>query len=201
MVGEIPTVATALEEQVVDQVNNSRVPHVVFLGILAASMMIGKAVQHVSDSASTPVHAVAVAPRMNPSSASAADNERTVMVQNRVRADIHERLQAKLAQAALLKKLSTPPYSWKLEAYLANADGKYNRLAQCESSGRWWLPRGGGLGNLHWSTSREPGMAATVGQAPPYEQIVAAENIRWGIRPYGSFRAGKWGCAIKAGLQ
>jgi hypothetical protein len=99
----------------------------------------------------------------------------------------------------------TPEQIWEYQAGVANADGKYDRLAQCETQGNWHMTGsrysgGVGFANTSWTQFHLDGMPPNAGQATKAEQIVVAERIRWELAPHGSFRGGKWGCAPTVGL-
>jgi hypothetical protein len=96
-------------------------------------------------------------------------------------------------------------FSWDQQAAAANTDGKYDRLAKCETGGNWQHRNSrfaGGVGfmNRAWSHWKLPGMPDNAALATKAEQIVVAERIRWELPPKGSFHGGKWGCAGAAKL-
>ncbi len=94
----------------------------------------------------------------------------------------------------------TQEQKWERQAAKANADGKYDRLARCETRGNWRHYNSefaGGVGFRHraWRYWKLPGMPDNAAEATKAEQIVVAERIRWELAPKGSFHGGKWGCA------
>ncbi len=96
-------------------------------------------------------------------------------------------------------------YLWGVQAAAANADGKYDSLANCETGGNWQMhgsKYSGGLGflNAAWTDFRLPSMPYNAGEASQVDQIVVAERIRWETQPSGSWAHGKWGCAPRVGL-
>lgn len=116
-----------------------------------------------------------------------------------------EALQPNLETTTTTAPQLTQEQWWELQAAAANADGRYDRLANCETRGNWHMKGNrysGGVGfyNPTWTQFHLPGMPANAGDATKAQQIVVAERVVHELQPYGSWRGGKWGCAPVAGL-
>ncbi len=100
--------------------------------------------------------------------------------------------------------LQVPEHQWLIIAWKANADGVYDRLAECETHGNWKArgPEYQGALGIYWKAWQQYklyGMPDNAGDATKIEQIVVGERIRNEASPQGSFRGNKWGCAPKVG--